>query len=197
MSRAVFLDRDGVLNALVVNREHGVVDAPMTDRQLRVTAGAGRAVRLLNGLGLRVIVVSNQPGIAKGKQRPAMLDAVTARLVRAIRRQGGRIDDIRYCLHHPAARVRRLRRRCACRKPEPGLLREAAKAWGVRLRGSYMVGDGLVDMLAGRRAGCTTIWVGDLRCEFCRALGHRARPDHQVRDVWEAARLIKALEARA
>jgi len=159
---------------------------------------AGRAVHLLNRLGFVVIVVSNQPGIAKGKQHRKALDAITRRLVRSLRHAGGgRVDDVLYCLHHPQARRPELRRRCRCRKPAPGLLTQAARRWGLTLRGSYIVGDGVNDMEAGRRVGCTRIWVGDLRCEFCRATQHAAKPDHVVPDVWRAAQLIRRLEATA
>ena len=198
MRRAVFLDRDGVLNALVVDPDHGCIDSPMHRRQLRLMPRVGQAVNLLNRLGFLVIVVSNQPGVAKGKQRRGELDAMTRRLVRSLRRSGGgRLDDVLYCLHHPQARRRELRQRCRCRKPAPGLLRQAARRWRVALRDSYMVGDGVNDMEAGRRVGCTRIWVGDLRCEFCRAARHRVKPDHVVPDLWGAAQLIRRLEARA
>jgi len=196
MKRAVFLDRDGVLNALVYDPDQGLVDSPRHVRQWRLLPKVGSAIRLLNKLGFLVIVVSNQPAIAKGKMRAGTLEAMTKRLFRSVAAAGGRIDEVRYCLHHPEARHASLRRRCRCRKPAPGLLLAAAQSWDISLRRSYMVGDGVNDMVAGRRVGCRTVWVGDWRCEFCRASRHQAKPDHVAGDVWEAAQLIRRLEGR-
>ncbi len=197
LRRAVFLDRDGVLNELVCDPDHGRIDSPLHVSQLRVWPKAGQAVKLLNRLGFVVVVVSNQPAVAKGKMWQTQLEAITRRLVRQIKRSGGgRIEDVLYCLHHPLARSAMYRKRCQCRKPEPGLLLQAARRWKIALGASYMVGDGMADIQAGRRAGCRTIWIGDWRCEFCRASHHAVHPDHIASDVWAAARLIQQLESK-
>lgn len=190
--KAVFLDRDGVINELVYHHEAGVIDSPFTPAQFRLLPRVPQAIRRLNRLGLAVVVVSNQPGIAKGHFSRTTLQRFDEKMLAALRRQGARVDRIYYCLHHPEAKVKTLRRRCRCRKPGIGLLRRAARELGVDLRRSYMVGDGIPDLLAGARAGCRTVFVGRWKCEICRYLnGSRVRPDLLARDLWEASQIIR------
>lgn len=196
--KAVFLDRDGVINALVYHEDAGVIDAPFTRSQFRLLPQVPEAIRLLNDLGLRVAIVSNQPGIAKGHFKQDMLKVIERRMLSAIRTAGGRIDRIYYCLHHPEAKVPKLRQRCHCRKPEIGLLEQAAADLMVPLDECYLIGDGIPDLLAGSRAGCRTIFIGRWKCEICQfteAEAPHARPAFVARDLWEAAQII-ALERK-
>ena len=190
--KAVFLDRDGVINALVYHQDAGVIDAPFTRSQFKLLPRVPEAIRLLNDLGLRIAIVSNQPGIAKGHLKPEMLKAFERTMLSRIRAEGGRIDHVYYCLHHPAAKVAKLRQHCRCRKPEIGLLEQAAADLHVSLEECYMIGDGINDLLAGSRAGCRTIFVGRWKCEICQfteALHVRAAA--VARDLWEAAQFIR------
>jgi histidinol-phosphate phosphatase family protein len=109
---------------------------------------------MLAEAGYRVVVVSNQPGAAKGLVTPAVLDAVHAAVVDALAAAGVHIDTWRYCFHHPDAGDT-----CACRKPEPGLLLDAARELDLALDSSWMIGDADTDVEAGRRAGCRTALV--------------------------------------
>lgn len=189
--RAVLLDRDGVINALVHHVDAGVIDSPCTRSQFKLLPRVGAAIRLLNDLGLRVAIVSNQPGIAKGHLKPKMLETFERLMTAGIRKENGHIDSIYYCLHHPEAKVARLRRRCHCRKPETGLLEQAASDLRVSLNECYMVGDGIPDLLAGSRAGCRTIFIGRWKCEICQFTeAPEARPAHVAKDLWEAAEFI-------
>lgn len=126
MKRGVFLDRDGVVNRMVYDAEHGTVDSPANPDQLEMLPGAAEAVRALNDLGLPVIVVSNQPGIAKGKMTLALQEAITSKLQAGLAAAGAHLDGVYYCLHHPDAALPEYRIRCDCRKPKPGLLLRAA-----------------------------------------------------------------------
>src|SRR5229473_6899661 len=144
--KAVLLDRDGVINALVYHEDAGVIDAPFTRSQFKLLPRVPKAIRLLNDLGLSVAIVSNQPGIAKGHLKPELLKTFERRILSEVRAAGGRINGTYYCLHHPEAKVRKLRQRCHCRKPEIGLLERAAADFGVRLDECYMVGDGISDL---------------------------------------------------
>jgi D-glycero-D-manno-heptose 1,7-bisphosphate phosphatase len=189
---AVFLDRDGVINALLYHKEAGVVDSPFTVEQFRVLPRVARAIRLLNDLSLPVIIVSNQPGIAKGHFAAAVLRSCDVKLNLALKRAGAHVDAVYYCLHHPKARLIRLRKRCACRKPAIGLFRRAARELGLSLRNSYMVGDGLTDIEAGNRAGCTTVFIGRWKCEHCQLIHlSNLRPRFVAEDLWEGAQLIR------
>ena len=188
---AIFLDRDGVINALLYHREAGIVDSPFTTAQFRILPRVPQAIRLLNDLGLPVVIVSNQPGIAKGHFDSAMLHTFERKLETALARAGAHIDATYYCLHHPEARVKALRKKCKCRKPEIGLLTRADRELGVALSESYMVGDGLTDIEAGSRAGCKTVFIGRWKCEHCQFI-HPSdlRPTFVAPDLWEAAQLI-------
>ncbi|HVG21833.1 MAG TPA: HAD family hydrolase [Blastocatellia bacterium] len=193
--RAVFVDRDGVINRMFFDPEHGTADSPANPDQFALMPGAGKAIAALNHLGLLVIVVSNQPGIAKGKFTRAALEAMEGKMVRGLEAEGARLDAVYNCLHHPDASVDEYRVRCECRKPLPGLLVKAAREWEVDLAGSYMVGDGVTDIAAGRAAGATTLFVNSRKCYNCDALAaHGAWPDYIVGDLGEAATVIQSLE---
>lgn len=191
--KAVLLDRDGVINALVYHENAGVLDAPFTPAQFKLLPRVPQAIRRLNEMGLAVAIVSNQPGIAKGHLRPATLKHFERRMLADLRAGGARIDHIYYCLHHPEAKVAKLRKRCRCRKPATGLLERAARELGVSLGECYMVGDGIPDLLAGVRAGCRTIFIGRWKCEICQFTeAPSLRPSLVAKDLWEASRLIQA-----
>jgi len=196
---AVFLDRDGVINPLIYHRDAGIVDSPFTPGQFTLLPRVGRAIRLLNDLGLPVVVVSNQPGLAKRHFTAFTFHLINAKLHAAIASAGGRLDGIYYCLHHPESKVKNLRVRCACRKPGIGLLTRAARELELDLERSYMVGDGLSDMEAGLRAGCRTIFIGKWKCEHCQFIQPPAsRPAFQAGNLWEAAQLIRSdLQAKS
>ncbi len=191
--KAVFLDRDGVINALVYHEDAGVIDAPFTASQFKLLPRVPQAIRLLNDMGLKTAIVSNQPGIAKGHLRQETLKLFESTILSAIRDAGGRIDQIYYCLHHPEAQVSELRQSCRCRKPEIGMLEQASRDLDARLDECYMIGDGIPDLLAGRRAGCRTIFIGRWKCEICQFTeGKDARPHLVAKDLWEASQLIRA-----
>jgi len=189
---AVFLDRDGVINPLIYHKDAGIVDSPFTLSQFRVLPRVPKAIRALNDLGLAVVVVSNQPGIAKKHFDAATLRAFDKKLLDALKPAEARIDAIYYCLHHPEASLKALRKRCTCRKPGIGMLRQAARDLNISLPDSYMVGDGLTDIEAGARAGCRTIFIGRWKCEHCQFIHpHDLRPDFVAKDLWEAAQIVR------
>lgn len=194
--RAVFVDRDGVINRMYFHAEFGIVDSPANPDQLAILPGVGEAIALLGRLGLLVIVVSNQPGIAKGKFTLALLEAMEKKMIKSIENGGGRLDAIYNCLHHPEAALSEYRIRCECRKPAPGLLVKAAREWNIDLSCSYMIGDGVNDIAAGRAAGATTFFVNSRKCYNCDSLAeHDVWPDYLVNDLTEAATVIRYLEA--
>ena len=196
MNRAVFLDRDGVINRIIYHRDIGVIDTPFTVKQMRLLPAAAGAIKKLNRLGLKAVVVSNQPGIAKGHFDRRTLKAMTEKMERALKRGGARLDGIYYCLHHPQAINFSYRKRCSCRKPRAGLLKEASRELDIDLESSFMVGDSITDVQAGRRAGCTTILIGTLKCDLCRLMQEeKIEPDHIVPDILSAANLIQKLVA--
>ena len=191
--KAVLLDRDGVINALVYHEDAGVIDAPFKRSQFKLLPRVPEAIRLLNDMGLKTAIVSNQPGIAKGHLKPEMLKEFERRMLSEIRSEGGRIDRIFYCLHHPKAKRPDLRETCLCRKPEIGLLEQAAAELRVSLQECYMIGDGIPDLLAGARAGCRTVFIGRWKCEICQFTeAPRVHAALVAESLWDAALLIQA-----
>jgi D-glycero-D-manno-heptose 1,7-bisphosphate phosphatase len=194
--RAVFIDRDGVINRMFYHTEFGILDSPANPDQFELLPRVGEAIGELNSLGLVAIVVSNQPGIAKGKFTPALLEAMERKMFSGIEAAGGRLDAVYNCLHHPEAALHEYRVRCGCRKPEPGMLLKAASEWNIDLSGSYMIGDGTTDIETGRAVSATTFFVNSRKCYNCDALAeHEAWPDYLVSDLSEAATVIRKLEA--
>ena len=177
MSRAIFLDKDGTL----------IDDVPynVDPERIALSPGAMQSVAEIASRGFRVIVVSNQPGAALGYFEEKDLQEVEARL----REMLPVLDGFYYCPHAPDAG-------CDCRKPAAGMLERAAREHGVDLRASWMVGDILDDVEAGRRAGCRTVLI-DNGNETEWRLAPLREPHLRARNLREAAALIlKAGAAR-
>jgi D,D-heptose 1,7-bisphosphate phosphatase len=192
MNRGVFLDRDGVINELIYYAEHGVVDSPFTDEQFRLIPGVCEAINEFHELGFKVIIVSNQPGMAKGYVSQETFEKIRERMNHDLAKEGASCDSEYYCFHHPEARVARLKANCGCRKPKPGLLLQAARDLNIDLHQSWMIGDGLTDMQAGKSAGCHTILLGKMKCELCHLMDEQdARPDFVAANLLEAANIVK------
>ncbi|HXZ30771.1 MAG TPA: HAD family hydrolase [Terriglobales bacterium] len=144
MKRAAFLDRDGVINRKA--REGKYVTRW---EEMQILPGVSDAIALLNRAGFRVIVVSNQRCVAKGLITTADLEALHRRLCEALARDGATIDAIYYCPHETQPP-------CRCRKPQPGMLLDAARDHDIDLGASWMIGDSKADVEAGKSAGCNT-----------------------------------------
>jgi len=192
VKKAIFLDRDGVMNELVYYSEHGVVDSPFTTEQFRLLPSVAQAINNFREAGFKVIIVSNQPGIAKGYLLQETFEKIRKKMKDELAKQGAFLDGEYYCFHHPEAKVRRLKANCRCRKPEPGLILQAAKDMDIDLSESWMIGDGLTDIEAGKSAGCRTILLGRLKCELCRLMDEEdARPHAVASNLLEAAKIIE------
>jgi D-glycero-D-manno-heptose 1,7-bisphosphate phosphatase len=144
-AKAVFLDRDGVLIRAIVRdgRPYAAGDPGETE----LLPGTREACAALRGAGYLLIVVTNQPDIARGTQKREAVDRMNGWLVRELE-----LDQVQVCPHDD-------RDGCACRKPEPGMLLEAARRWNIDLGASFMVGDRWRDVEAGKRAGCRTVFL--------------------------------------
>jgi D-glycero-D-manno-heptose 1,7-bisphosphate phosphatase len=174
--KAVFLDRDGVINRSLVIR--GKPIAPRHFSEFRLLPGAGRNITILRRRGFRIAVVTNQPDVAKGLIKREELARMNARLAPL------GADVVKVCAHAQDEG-------CACRKPKPGMLRAAARELGVSLRRSYMVGDRWSDVEAGRAAGCYTVKI-----ERGYANERPAQPDAVVGSLGAAVRHILQRERR-
>jgi histidinol-phosphate phosphatase family protein len=176
--KAVFVDRDGILNVA-----RGYVTSPA---QLELVSDAATAVRRLNESPYLTIVVTNQPQLARNLCSLDDLDEITKELETQLGDRGARLDDLLFCPHHPdkgfAGENVALKVPCSCRKPEPGMLIEAAARYNVELAASFMIGDSWRDIEAGHRAGVTTILVGAPY-----AVEDGRRPPHFVRPTLSEA----------
>jgi D-glycero-D-manno-heptose 1,7-bisphosphate phosphatase len=167
MSRAVFLDRDGT-----VNEEVGY----LTDlSKLRLIPGAGKAIRRLNEAGFKVVLVTNQSGVARGYFPEALVHEAHAMLDEMLKADGARIDAVYYCPHHPNAGNSAFTIDCDCRKPKTGLIERAVRDLSIEISRSYMVGDKWSDIELAHRAGVRAILV---KSGFAPDDPANKRPDH-------------------
>ena len=148
---AIFLDRDGVINV-----EDGIVRSP---DQLRLIPGSAEAIARLNALGVPVIVITNQPVVARGWANEDELGVIHDRLRDLLKAHGAVLDAVYFCPHHENANDPAYRTICECRKPRPGMLLKAAEEFGLKLSDCVMIGDRTVDLMAAREAGCSTFLV--------------------------------------
>jgi histidinol-phosphate phosphatase family protein len=191
--KAVFLDRDGVINPTVGFNGSGGTESPLCPEDFRIFPWVAEAVKLLNRLGFRIFVVTNQPTVAKGKIDSQDLDEMHFRLIREVGKNGGCIDKIYVCIHHPdpqQVKVPELLVECDCRKPKPGMLFQAANEFGIDLQKSWMIGDTWKDIEAGQAAGCRTILV---RNEIDNR-GKKINPNFIAENLLEAVKIIRTEE---
>lgn len=151
--RAVFFDRDGVLNPLFAYPVWGL-DSPARAAHLTLYPDAAGAIKDIQSAGFLALLASNQPGMAKGKYSRRTFSAIDGRLSTLLKKAGTSLDGRFYCLHHPAATVLEYRADCDCRKPKPGLLRAAAAQFDLQLESCYFIGDSECDVLAAQATGC-------------------------------------------
>jgi len=157
MKPAVFIERDGILNRVRVERQQQI--SPLTLDQFHLNLEVAPLLNELKAAGLVVIVTTNQPGLSRGIQSRRDLDRMHQMIHQAFP-----INDLLVCPHEDADR-------CPCRKPKPGLLTEAAFKWGIDLNRSFVVSDKWQDAEAARRAGATSMlvsspWLGDVHHDF-------------------------------
>jgi D-glycero-D-manno-heptose 1,7-bisphosphate phosphatase len=152
INRAVFLDRDGVITEDPPHYAHRL-------DQLSIIPGSAPAIRLLNEHNFRIIVISNQSGVARGYYGEADVKIFNDGMESLLAKEGAHIDRISYCPHHPDAVVERYKMECSCRKPRPGMILDAARKYSLDLKTSFVVGDKWSDIEAGQAAGCKTILV--------------------------------------
>lgn len=187
MKPAVFLDRDGVINELVLNPATGEYEPPYSPEDLVLVPGALFALCELQDAGFSLFLVSNQPDYAKGKATLEQIHAVHERFNRLMRDAGIRFCEYYYCYHHPNGIVPAYSFACECRKPKPYFLLKAAKDYGIDLAASWMIGDRDTDIQCGKSAGTKTILILEPHSAVYRDSGNT---DYQVRTLPEAAGII-------
>jgi D-glycero-D-manno-heptose 1,7-bisphosphate phosphatase len=183
--KAVFLDRD---NTLI--EDPGYISDPSL---VKLLPGVEQAVRSLSGAGYKIVVVTNQSGIARGLLTEETLAKIHAEMTRQVEAHGVKLDGVYYCPFHPEGTVERYAVDSDLRKPKPGMLLQAARDLDIDLRESWMVGDSPRDIEAGQRAGCRTIRIHSRPLHVPgEADDEDAQPDFSARNIVEAARIIVA-----
>lgn len=180
--RAVFLDRDGVITREPPHWAHKL-------EHLNLYREVVPAIRTFNRHNFRTVIVSNQAGVAHGYYSQKTMHIFNKALIEKLKKRGAVIDAIYTCVHHPEAKRALHRKSCVCRKPAPGMLLEAAEKFNIDLDTSFMIGDKLSDIEAGKRAGCTSLLVltGQGRTV---ASKDRGRADYVVPHLEAAAKVI-------
>jgi D-glycero-D-manno-heptose 1,7-bisphosphate phosphatase len=188
--RAVFLDRDGVINRNVLNPATGELESPLAACDFEFIPGALHAMRELSSAGFLLFLVSNQPNFAKGKSTLEQLASIHDKFLAGITLAGIEFAQFYYCLHHPDGIVSGYSCDCECRKPSPYFLLKADSQFNLDLSGSWMIGDRPTDVACGRAAGAGTIFIHP-------SVGNSGgEPDSGkvARDLSAAARLILSRE---
>lgn len=184
--RAIFLDRDGVINHNIFNPATGFYESPLTERDFELMPGVLSALRDLQSAGYLLFLVSNQPNYAKGKASLETLNAIHDKLEWTLSENSICFAAFYYCLHHPAAIVPELRVSCICRKPSPYFLFQSRQNFSVDLPQSWMIGDRATDIACGHAAGTKTILIR----QNTEAYDEDPLPDIIASDLAAAARLI-------
>jgi len=192
MNKAVFLDRDGVINEIIYHKEMGILDSPSNADEIKLFPNVGKAINNFKKLGYKVIIVSNQPGIAKDKFDMKGFEKMKEKFHSELEKQGAEVDAEYYCLHHPEGVNKEYTGVCDCRKPKPGMILQAAKEHDIDLSESWMIGDGVTDMQAGQKAGVKTIFIGRSKCDLCNLFeDEKVKPLHISPNLYKASLFIK------
>lgn len=181
ITKAVFLDKDGTL---IENVPYNV-----NPDLVKLTDGALGGLKLLQDAGYKLIVVSNQAGVAHGKFREEDIPPMVAKIGSLLWEAGIKLDGFYYCPHHPNGRIGQYSMTCFCRKPNPGLIFQAGRELEINLAESWMVGDILDDMEAGRRTECRTILINNGNETEWRLTSTR-RPHFTAHSLLDAAEVI-------
>lgn len=181
-NKAVFIDRDGTIN------EEVQYLANLQD--FKLLSGIGEAIKLLNENGFKVIVITNQAGVARGYFGEDKLKEIHQEMRKQLKEKGAHLDGIYYCPHHPTEGIGKYKKNCWYRKPNPGMLEKAVKDFNLDLGKSYVIGDQLIDIKLGNNARCKTVLV----LTGYGKDSYRKKDDRKIKVDFIADNLKKAVE---
>ena len=179
------MDRDGT----IIDQ----VELLHEESEIKMISGSGQAIQALNALGYFIVMVSNQPVVARGIIGSDGVDRLNDVLMDRLMKDGARIDASYFCPHHLKANLEEYRMTCECRKPEAGMFFEAAKDYNLDLAHSFLVGDSTQDVLAGNRAGVKVILV-ETGHGGKDPWQHEGKPDFMAKDLFDAVELMQKLK---
>lgn len=194
MNKAVFLDRDGVINKMFYDLRLGIIDTPITSSQVEFIPGIFAFLHAVKKLGYLLILISSQPGIGIKKLSKKNFLAIKKKISETLERKGVKLDSEYYCLHHPFATIKKYRVNCDCRKPGTALIDKAIKDLDIDVKKSWLVGDGVFDIMAGAKVGVRTILLANVNeAEYLHLLEERLRgikPNYLVKNLKEAEKIL-------
>lgn len=161
MNKAVFFDRDGVINEMAFDEENGLVHIPWQADQVILNHGIIELLKVTKKSGFLNVIVSNQPDIGLNRITEKIFKDIEENIFKKTKDEDAIIDKAYYCFHHPFAKLEEYKKDCDCRKPKMGLFLQAAKEMDIDLSLSWMIGDGIFDIVAGHNAGCKTILIAN------------------------------------
>jgi D,D-heptose 1,7-bisphosphate phosphatase len=191
-NKAIFVDRDGVINEVVYHSEMGIIDSPFTVEQFKLLPSVGKAINKFHKLGFLVILISNQPGMAKNQYSIDVFEKIEEKMKKELEKDNAKLDAQYYCFHHPEAKNKKYKKVCNCRKPKPGMILQATKDYDIDISKSWMIGDGINDIQAGTTAGCKTILIGNMKCDLCKIMEKKGvKPNFIVPNLYKAFLIIE------
>ncbi len=193
-NKAIFLDRDGIVIKMYYDRNFGIIDTPLSVKQITFAPGIFEFLHVAKSFGFLLILISNQPAIGIKKINLQTHNKMKDYIKQTLKNHGITLDGEYYCLHHPYASIPKYKKDCVCRKPKTGFLMQAVKDFHIDLKKSWMIGDGIYDIIAGHNAGCKTILVGNImEGEYLNILEKKLegiKPDNLVKHISEAQNII-------
>lgn len=193
-NKALFLDRDGVIIKMHYDRIHGTIDTPLSIKQVEFIPGIFELLRFAKRFGYLLIVIANQPGVGIKKISSKRNTEIKNYITQTLQKQGIELDGEYHCMHHPYASISKYRKGCICRKPKIGLLIQASKDFNIDPEQSWMIGDGVQDIIAGHTAGCKTVLVGNImEAEYLHILEEKlgnVKPTFLVKNIKQIKSLL-------
>lgn len=192
--KALFLDRDGVLIKMHYDRRIGLIDTPLVPSQVVLVPGVIEFLKYVNEIGYLLILISNQPGVGIRKINKKNFLAIKNKISQELKVNNIMLDGEYYCFHHPFALIKKYARECTCRKPKTGLINQAITDLNVDISKSWMIGDGIYDIIAGHNAGLKTILIANImETEYLRIVENQLKdikPTHLVKNIKQVKNFI-------
>jgi len=196
MNKACFFDRDGIINEMVFDKENDLIRTPLNTSEVIIDYAITSTIKETKKLGYLNILISNQPNIGLERMTESMFKNITFTVKAKLKEEGVVLDAEYYCFHHPFSKLKKFRVDCNCRKPKTGLFIKAAKELNIDLKKSWVIGDGIYDVIAGKELGCKTILVSNAAIEtgyYSKIIERLANqlPDFIVKNNREVLEIIK------